>query len=349
MHMIGGSVGLESAERNDVPTVAGPCGRLLRVSPRQERTGATLPGHRRSQAYRRVSGFVAGVLLALPILTACATPPPSAAAEVGGVTISEADVFAAAATAVSAIQGGSTANATTPGPLETSYYNRGQATSAIRSELLDQAAATAGVTVTEEDVNAALANAATSGSSTSLSRQAVRDLLLLERWFSRLPADGAAVTDVTVGVEGEIVADRAAAVATRTRWLSRPDVVAGEVAAADSAVQNQFQLLQQPALGALGIYHAAVGDVILAPAADGGIAVLRITSRQEQPAQLTAAALQQASQGTGGSAAQQLNAIFDLGALLLAPTAKQVGVTVNPRIGAWDPVAVTVVPVGDGL
>lgn len=312
-------------------------------------TGAALLDHGRSRVYRRWSALFAGVVAAGVLLAGCATPPPSAAAEVGGVAISEADVFAAAATAVSAIQGGSTAGASTPSPLETSYYNRGQATSAIRSELLEQAATNAGITVTEEDVNAALANSAAAGSSSALSRQAVRDLLLLERWFSSLPSDGATVTDVAVGVEGVIVTDRSAAVATRARWLNQPDVVAGEVASAASPVQQQFDLIQQPSLGALGIYHAAVGDVILAPAADGGIAVLRITSRQERPGQLTAAALQQASQGTGGSAAQQLNAIFDLGALLLAPTATEVGVTVNPRIGAWDPVAVTVIPVGDGL
>lgn len=262
------------------------------------------------------------------------------------MAISEADVFAAAADAVTAIQAGSTGAATTPSPAETSYYNRGQATSAIRSQLLEQAAARAGVTVTDEEVNAALAQSATTG---DLSRRTVRDLLLLERWFGALPAEGAAVTDVSVNVEGVVVPDRATAVATRTRWLDRPDVVDTEVGAASSPVRQDFRMVQRPALGALGVYRAAVGDVILAPAANGGVAVLRIADRQEQPARLTAAAVQAASQNAGSSPSQQLSAIFDLGALLLAPTAGQIGVTVNPRIGAWDPLSVAVIPVGDGL
>lgn len=263
----------------------------------------------------------------------------------GGVAVAEQDVFAAAATAVSAIQAGSGSVT----PVETSYYNRGQTASAIRSALLDQAAARAGISVSEAEVTSALASSAASGGAGDLGRRAVRDLLLLERWFSALPAGGAEVTDVSVTVEGVVVPDRAAAVATRTRWLSRPGDVAAEVAAQTDPIRQQFQLVKQPALGALGIYHAAVGDVILAPASGGGLVVLHITDRQERPAQLTAADLQNASQGASGGASGQLAAIFDLGALLLAPTARQVGVTVNPRVGTWDPLAVTVVPAGDGL
>lgn len=325
-------------------------GNLSWVSYRQKATGAARPGCGRSRVSRRLSTALAGALFALPVLASCATPPPSAAAEVGDVAISEADVFAAAASAVTAIQAGAASPTTGPGPVETAYYNRGQATSAIRSQLLEQAAARAGVTVSEQEVSTALAQSASStGGSGDVGRRAVRDLLLLERWFASLPAEGAAVTDVSVGVEGVLVADRAAAVATRTRWLSQPDVVDTEVSASSNPVRQQFQLAARPSLGALGVYHAAVGDVILAPAADGGVAVLRITSRQEQPTRLTANDLAAASQGAGGGASQQLSAIFDLGALLLVPTAQQVGVTVNPRIGAWDPLSVAVIPVGDGL
>lgn len=330
-----------------------PCGSLSWVSYRQKATGAARPGCGRSRVPRRLLAALAGtlfVLPVLPVLASCATPPPSAAAEVGEVAISEADVFAAAASAVTAIQAGATAPTSGPGPVETAYYNRGQATSAIRSQLLEQAAARAGITVSEQEVSTALAQSASAtGGSGDVGRRAVRDLLLLERWFASLPADGAAVTDVSVGVEGVLVADRAAGVATRSRWLGQPDVVDSEVSASSNPVRQQFQLTTRPALGALGVYHAAVGDVILAPAADGGVAVLRITSRQEQPARLTANDLAAASQGAGGGPSQQLSAIFDLGALLLAPTAEQVGVTVNPRIGAWDPLSVAVIPVGDGL
>ena len=46
---------------------------------------------------------------------------------------------------------------------------------------------------------------------------------------------------------------------------------------------------------------------------------------------------------------QQLGGKFDLGALMLAPYAQQEGVTVNPRLGVWDPLTLQVVPGGSGL
>ena len=48
-------------------------------------------------------------------------------------------------------------------------------------------------------------------------------------------------------------------------------------------------------------------------------------------------------------APQQIGGQFDLGALLLAPYAEQAGVTVNPRLGVWDPLTLQVVPADNGL
>ena len=47
--------------------------------------------------------------------------------------------------------------------------------------------------------------------------------------------------------------------------------------------------------------------------------------------------------------AQELGGKFDLGALLLAPYAQAAGVSVNPRLGVWDPLTLQVVPGGSGL
>ena len=100
--------------------------------------------------------------------------------------------------------------------------------------------------------------------------------------------------------------------------------------------RQPLTLLTTPGAGATGVFSAPVGDVILYPSQDGYL-VLRVLDRSEEPALLTAADLQQ----------QQISGAFDLGALLLAPYAQQSGVTVNPRLGAWDPFALQVVP-GDG-
>jgi hypothetical protein len=54
---------------------------------------------------------------------------------------------------------------------------------------------------------------------------------------------------------------------------------------------------------------------------------------------LTAADLK--PQGLGGK--------FDLGALLLGPYAEAAGISVNPRLGVWDPLTLQVIPSGSGL
>ena len=78
--------------------------------------------------------------------------------------------------------------------------------------------------------------------------------------------------------------------------------------------------------------------MILYPNADGYY-VVRIRDRSVEDGVLTAADL----------TPQDLGGKFDLGALLLQPFAEQVGVTVNPRLGVWDPLTLQVVPGGSGL
>jgi len=87
-----------------------------------------------------------------------------------------------------------------------------------------------------------------------------------------------------------------------------------------------------------GVFNAEPGDVILYPISNGYY-VVRVLERTVEPAVLTAADL----------TPQQLGGKFDLGALILAPYAEQAGVTVNPRLGVWDPLTLQVVPGGSGL
>lgn len=286
----------------------------------------------------RVVAALIGASVVVVTVSACSNPP-SSAAQVGDVSISEAAIFDRSAAMVQAQQ----TTGETVSPVGVAEVNRRQATAAIRGQLLDLAAADAGVQVTDSDVNAALSRAGSAtaaqqfGVPESVVPDAIRDLLRLEGLLKAMPTQGAPVTDVGVAVDGVTVTTREDAINMRNQFLADPGGVDALIAASPKGVQRQqLTLLTTPAAGLTGVFSAEVGDVILYPSQDSYL-VLRVLDRAEKPALLTAAELQQ----------QQISGAFDLGALLLAPYEQQAGVTVNPRLGAWDPYALQVVP-GDG-
>ena len=271
----------------------------------------------------------------------CATSATSAA-QVGDVDISEAAIFDRTTALVDQAQ---TSGAAPLEPSTVAVFNRSQTTSAIRSRLLQVAAADKGVVVTNDQVNTAMAggNGATAakqlGAPASMVEQTVRDLLLLEGLVSKQPANGAPIQDVTVRIDGVSVPTREQAVTTRSQFLADPSAVDGVIAASASPVKPQtVSLLKNPTVGSTGVFDAQKGEVIVYPSQDG-FYVIRVLDRAVTPAVLTAADL----------TPQELTGKFDLGALLLAPYADQAGVTVNPRLGVWDPLALQVVPGGSGL
>ncbi len=289
---------------------------------------------------RRVVGALIGVSVVVLTVSACSNPP-SSAAQVGEVSISEAAIFDRSSAMVQA-QETSGQTVSTVGVAE---VNRRQTTAAIRSQLLDLAAAEAGVQVSDADVNATLSSAGSAtaaqqlGVPESVVPAAIRDLLRLEGLLKKLPTQGAEVTDVGVTVDGVTVTSREDAINTRNQFLADPTAVDALIAASPKGVQRQqLTLLTTPSAGSTGVFSAKPGDVILYPSQDSYL-VLRVLDRAQRPAKLTAADLQQ----------QQISGAFDLGALLLKPYAEQAGVTVNPRLGAWDPFALQVVPGDSGL
>jgi len=270
----------------------------------------------------------------------CATPATSAA-QVGDTAISESVIFdrTTEVSEQAQAQGNPAPDASTLAEL-----NRRQTTSAIRSKLLEVAANDVGVTVTDQQVNAALANdtAATAasqlGAPQTMVDQTVRDLLRLEGLVATQPAAGAPITNVVVSVDGVSVPTRDDAVATRSQFLADPAAVDGLVAASAAPVQQTFTILQTPTVAPTGVFAAEQGDVLLYPGPDGYF-VIRIKSRSVEPAVLTAADL----------TPQDLGGKFDLGALLLGPYAEAAGISVNPRLGVWDPLTLQVIPSGSGL
>ncbi len=266
----------------------------------------------------------------------------TAAAEVGDVSISEALIFDRTSALVQqAVAAGNPA----PDASTLAELNRRQATSAIRSELLGLAADDAGIVVTDEQVNAAVTTAiatdaaAQLGTPASMVDQTVRDLLRLEGLVSTQPAQGAPIKNVVVNIDGVSVATRDEAVATRTQFLADPQAVGGLIAASQAPVKPQTaSVLTTPTVAPTGVFYANPGDVILYPNANGYY-VVRVLDRSVEDAVLTPAVLNP----------QDLGGKFDLGALLLQPFAEKVGVSVNPRLGVWDPLTLQVVPGGSGL
>ena len=169
----------------------------------------------------------------------CATPATSAA-QVGDTAISESVIFDRTTAVVEQVQAqGDPA----PDAATLAELNRRQTTSAIRSKLLEVAANDVGVAVTDEQVNAALADdtAATAasqlGAPQTMVDQTVRDLLRLEGLVATQPAAGAPITNVVVSVDGVSVPTRDEAVATRSQFLADPSAVDGLIAASASPVQ----------------------------------------------------------------------------------------------------------------
>jgi hypothetical protein len=270
----------------------------------------------------------------------CSTPA-TAAASVGDVTIAESVIFDRTSAMVEQ------AEATGGGPLDPAAIasaNRAETTSAIRSQLLQAVADENGIVVTDEQVNATLASGSATDAVSQLPQstreQTVRDLLRLEGLVSEATAGGVPITNVTVTIDGLTVANRDEAVATRTQFLTDPASVDATIAASQQPLQVQtFSVLDNPGVASTGVFNAAPGDVIVYPNQNGYF-VVRILDRTQEPAVLTAADVQ---------ASQSFADLFDLGALLLVPYAQTAGVSVNPRLGVWDPLTLQVVPGGSGL
>jgi len=289
---------------------------------------------------RRIFTIIAGVGIVGVVAAGCATSA-TAAAQVGDIAISEADIFARSSAVVSQYESSSQ---TTADLAAVSTLNRTQTTTAIRSQLLAVAAAEQGVEVSDEQVNEAIASAGTAasqlGASQSNTEQTFRDLLTVEGLISS-QTGGAPITDVKVSIEGISVPTRDEAVATRTAFLSDPGSVETAIAASATAVNpgEPISLLAQPTSANTGIFHGQPGDVIIFPYSDGYY-VLRIVERVEEPAVLTVNNL---------ATQQDIGAVLDLGSLVLQPVGTATGVTVNPRLGVWDPLSLQVVPGGSGL
>jgi hypothetical protein len=270
------------------------------------------------------------------MISSCATPSATAAATVGDVAIAESMIFERTTALIDqAVDSG----ATEPTPTVIADVNRRNTTLAIRGRLLQIAADDAGVQVSDAQVNAALAagresTASLLGVGEAGVEDAVRDRLRLEGVVQALPAQGAPVTNVRVRFDGVSTANRDEAVALRAKFAADPAAADAAIADSPSSLpETTLSLLDNPDVGAAGLFLAEPGDVIVYPNPEGYY-VLRVLERTVEDATLTSDAV----------LGQPVQTAANLGALLLAPYAREQGVQVNPRLGAWDPLALQVVP-----
>ncbi len=276
------------------------------------------------------------------VLSGC-TVSPGNAAVVGGVSISENSVR----NATTAVLGQN--QLSTSDPLTTAQVNRTQVTAAIRHQLITEAAAQQGISVTDADVNS---NLASSGGAAKIAqslqvpesgaRQALADSLLLLALIKKLPTAGLRIPNVQVTFDLITGLDYATAVQYRAQWMADPHAMDGRITAADTHTEDAVEGIQDaPA----GIFAAAAGDVLIVPNNSQGAAAVtyalaRVTAKSTVPGSLTLSEI--------SSDVQKQVSLFDIGSLLVSPVAARVGVTVNPRYGIWDPTTVQVVENGVG-
>lgn len=262
--------------------------------------------------------------------TACATTATSAAI-VGDATIAEQTIFDRTAQASAQLSDAGRA----PGVDQLAALNRVQTTIAVRSALLADAAKDLGVVVTDAQVNAAMRGplSGTTGSD----RQAYRDQLLLEGALSAHGAEPLTFTNVTLTLDGARTSSRDAAVNVQRTLLAAP--ADAPVSVLDQAVEPLSTTsvdLSAPVNMLLdGVAAARPGDVLLNQDTDGTFYVIRVVDRTEAPAQVSATAI----------LAQDIDLQQQVGTVaLLQAYAEHIGVSVNPRMGVWDPTSLQVVP-----
>ena len=257
--------------------------------------------------------------------TACTTSPTSAAI-VGTTTITEQSIFDQTAQASGRANQPLTVD-------QLAFGNRLFTTQDIRSALLTEVAQQRGIVVTDSQVNAAMAGSnATSGTRDARS---YRELLLLEALLSGQGAEPIAYTNVTVTVDGARTATRDQAVEVRKAVLAAPaDAPIPALDGADPFQSESLDLSAPPDQLIDGVLSARPGDVLINEGTDG-FYVIRVTDRSEQPVQVSATTI---LTGQNLAAQRQIGEVA-----LLQRYAEQVGVTVNPRMGVWDPVALQVV------
>lgn len=287
----------------------------------------------------------AAVLAAAGLLATGCTVDGDSAAQIGSTTVTQSQVSDRTDTILS---DPATAQGTDPAPVtpDRSAVNRDELTFLIRHELVRDLATTWRVPVDDGVVQATIAQAVSGG----LTREAIAgqlgvadadletavfDTLVLSEVAGVVLESGWQGDVVTIEIDGVVARDEADAHLLRAR-LSGPSADQVQTERADSLIQRQTMVSADPAAAWAvpdGVFGAAEGEVLIID--DGGQpVVIRILERTVENT---------TTDLNGFAALSGAEALSALTPLLLTDQAEETGVTVNPRFGRWDPVAVAVV------
>lgn len=282
---------------------------------------------RKASARRAAAALAAAALL----LTGCSVDGASAA-RVGANTLSQSQLGEQTDALLATSENGDRA-----------AVNRLQLTTHIRHELLVELAAARQIVVGDAEIQEQLAGidraavAAQLGVGEADLPRAVFDALVLQQVAQAALEQPLSGEVVSVEVDGLVAADREAAVLLQAQ-LAGPD---GDRVFADRSAAGPTETVplrtmsntdpETAGAGSFGVFSASAGDVLVIEE-NGQYLVLRIKSRS---AEVGAIDLQPFT--------QLQNGLELVTPLLLAEQAESSGVTVNPRFGRWDPVAVAVV------
>lgn len=271
--------------------------------------------------YTRALGLVAGVVLAAGSLTACADRP-GVAATVGQVSISESQLQQEAAEVTARA-----AQAQPQTPISGPEAARRILTAKIRHVLAQNAATSAGVEVTDATVNAAIASATPEAVANQLGvpiadvPQAVRDVLTLQN-LAQQHTGGVPSTEAQVTFQKADSAEEAAVL--RAKFQHDPAAMTGEQTTVSS-------LIGATSLVPTGLFTAPVGSVMVLQEQSTYV-VVRIDTRSVVDNVDIAKALSSVKAGQ-----------IEVATLMLAKDGLELGVSVNPRFGIWDPSTLQVV------
>lgn len=283
----------------------------------------------------RTGRLLAGAAIVVALVSGCGSTPSKvdAAAVIGNDTLSLSEVQPRITAALSRPELLATLRTQGYGPPD---VGRAIVSRMILHDLLGRAAAEQGVSVREDEVDAAIAQG---GGEETLARSTLDAGGVRERVTDQLIATKLAERQVDrLSVTADI-----AVVQSREEALTLARALAAGGPAADRALATAATAQRNQQIRPATTPQAALTPLIGIPAGDTaafpissqqGWVVVRVTQRRTD------------APPAGPAAASRLDpqTLSEAGIRLLTPLATRTGVTVNPRYGTWDPVQLSLVP-----
>ncbi|WP_165922257.1 SurA N-terminal domain-containing protein [Pseudonocardia endophytica] len=286
----------------------------------------------------RTGRLLAGAAIVVALVSGCGSTPSKvdAAAVIGDDTVTLSDVQPRITAALARPDLVSTLKSQGYGPPD---IGRAIVSQVVLHDLLGRAAAQQQIVVSDDEVNAAIAQA---GGEQVLAQSTLDAGGVRERITDQLIATKLAEREIDrLSVTADI-----AVVQSRDEALTLARAIAAGGPAADRALataataqrNQQIRPATTPQAAATPLIGIPAGSTAAFPiSSQQGWVVVRVTERRTD------------APPAGPATASRLDpqTLSEAGIRLLTPVAAQAGVEVSPRYGTWDPVTLSVVPNAD--